>query len=373
MAHSAPAAIQLKKLEPLKLELDPRNPRLSTEEEGSAQSQLLKIMIERFKVEELAESIIASGFMDFDPLIGCEHNSKVTILEGNRRLAAVQLLLKPSLAPGRYRGSWEELSKRVSQGHRDRMSRLSVNVCKDRAAADVTAYIGFRHVTGVLQWPALEKASFIARLIGDGWSYNLIAERLGTYPRHVERHYVAYQIVVQASQEGTETRGLRVRSFGVLMRALQADGVREFLGVTYPGNPKKSKEPVPKQKLDNLRLFVEWTFGTEDKSPVVRDSRLLTKWGRILRSPGAVSYLKRTPTPDFDRAYFRSGGQAESLVESLGIAADRLEESVPLIPDHRKNADIEAEVKRCTSFIIQILRHFPGISKRYGLREKNRD
>src|SRR5262249_26027214 len=159
---------------------------------------------------------------------------------------------------------------------------------------------------------------------------------------------------MQASDEGIDTKDLRLKSFGVLMRALQAGGVAEFLGVTYPNDPKKSLKPVPRDKLENLRHFVEWTFGTGEAAPVVRDSRQLTKWGHFLQSSQAVNYLKRTTTPDFDRAYFRSGGQAESLVELLGIAGDRLEESVALIPEHKANKEIQTEVRRCASFFVQI-------------------
>jgi hypothetical protein len=86
-----------------------------------------------------------------------------------------------------------------------------------------------------------------------------------------------------------------------------------------------------------------------------------------------VSYLKRTANPDFDRAYFRSGGQSESLVELLGIAADRLEESVALIPEHKNNKDIQAEVKRCTAFFVQIINHFPEIRKQYRISVKQSD
>ena len=77
--------------------------------------------------------------------------------------------------------------------------------------------------------------------------------------------------------------------------------------------------------------------------------------------------MKRTSVPDFDRAYFRSGAQAESVAESLGIAADRLEESVPVIPEHTKNKDVEAEVRRCAQFLVQILQHYPEICERYGI------
>jgi ParB/Sulfiredoxin domain len=356
-------------LNPIDLQFDPQNPRLSSEEEGSSQDRLLRIMLDRFKIEELAESIVAAGFVEFDPMIGWENKGSVVILEGNRRLAALKLLLKPDLAPESYRPAWRDLSQRVPSPNRAALKSIRVIVYKDREAAGLTSYIGFRHVTGVLQWPALEKASFIARCLEKGtWDYVQLARRLGSYPKHVERHYVAHQLVVQATDEGIDTTELKAKSFGVLMRALQSEGVTKYLGIAYPGDPRKSRRPISESNLDNLRNFIEWTFGTSEKAPVVRDSRQLTRWGRILQSAEALSYLKRTSQPDLERAYFRSGGQAESLSESLGIAADRLEESVPLVPEHTNDSDVKAEVRRCTSFLIQILSHFPDISNQYKLR-----
>lgn len=362
---------KLTPLDPLKLQLDSHNPRLTKEQEGSSQPDLLRIMIEEFKVEEIAESIIATGYLPFDPLIGWEHDGVTTILEGNRRIAAIQLLLNPALAPEKYRKTWTALSRRLPAEERRLLENLEVKVFPDRGAVDVRAYIGFRHVTGPLKWPAHEKASFIAQLVEqDGWTYEQIAERLGSYPKLVERHYVAHQVVRQAREEELPGSPEMENAFGVLLRALQTRAIVAFLGLSYPDDPKKSRKPVPNNKLDNLKRFVEWTFGVKgEKAPLLTDSRQLTKWGRILQSDKAVQYLKTTPAPRFDRAWFKSGGQVESLQESLHAAADRLEEAVPIVSEHKEDPDVEEAVRRCTLFLVQILRYFPDIQKKYELKQ----
>src|SRR5205085_4025096 len=105
------------------------------------------------------------------------------------------------------------------------------------------------------------------------WTYKQIAQRLGSYPKIVERHYVAYRLVRQAQDEEHPGSEFLETSFGVLIRGLQASGVAEFLGVEYPGDPKKSQSPVSKAKLPQLADFVRWTFGTGKIPPVVKDSR----------------------------------------------------------------------------------------------------
>ena len=363
------------RLDPLELRLDPQNPRLRRDERGAGRERLLEVMVERFKLEELAESIVTSGFIEFDPIIAFrEDDTSVTVLEGNRRLAVLKLLLNPQLAPTAKQRVWQRLSNRVRPEQRNRIETLKVLLFPDRKAGAVRAYIGFRHVTGVLQWSPLEKANYIADLLdNENWTYSEIANRLGSYPKHVERHYVAHQIVLQAADEEIEGAESMRDAFGVLMRALQAPGVREYLGVNYPGQPAASETPVPPTNVTKLRFFVKWTFGTKSTLPVLRDSRHLTKWGKILASSEAESYLRRAPVPDFDRAWLKSGGQAESVSDSLYTAADRLEESVPLVSEHADDDDVASAVRECARFLQQILSYFPKVAKQHGFTGSNAD
>ena len=363
-------------LSPLEIQLDPCNPRLSAEEEGSSQAQLIEIMIKRFKIEELAESIIESGYLPFDPLVGYRGNEAVFVREGNRRIAALKLLLDPSLAPDRSRSRWEELGDSLSEEVRGQIESVEIQVYDDRDNIDLSTYLGFRHVTGPLRWPALEKASFIAELVQRGWDYRKIGKRIGSYGRHVERHYVAFQVVQQAiALEIPGAEKMRQR-FGVLMRALQTPGIRDFLGVEYPDDPEQSREPVPSNREQQFIEFVKWTFGstldTEKVAPLVSDSRQLSNWGKILESPEALAYLRRSSRPTFERAWFRSGGQAASVAESLFVAADYLQEVVPLVSELTAVNDVKTGVRQCARFFQQILAHFPDIGQEYGLDVTNR-
>ena len=325
-------------------------------------------MAEKFKLEELAESIVASGYRPFDPLIGARQKNQIVVLEGNRRVAAIKLLLNPDLGPEKIRPRWRALAARLTADARDKMSKLDITVYPNRDDVDVESYIGFRHVTGVLPWPAFEKASYIAKMVADRLSYDEIAERLGSYPSHVERHYIAYRLVRQAIEEEIVGADRMEQFFGVLLRALQAPDIAEFLGVTFPKDAAKSRSPIDKKHIGALQDFVRWTFGTDDQTRVVSDSRQLTKWGKILNSADAVRYLRSASAPSFDRAWYKSGGQAESLVEALHAAADRLEESVPTISKtYARDPDVVEGVRRCTQYLVKILRYFPSLAKKYNI------
>lgn len=354
---------------PLALALDSFNPRLSRDEEGSGQVKLLEIMLRRFKIEELAESIIAIGFQSFDPIIATREKGTLVVLEGNRRVAALKLLLRPEDAPPRYESTWRAYSSQLTPETARAIREVPVRVYPRRDSPDVRAYIGFRHVTGVLTWPAFEKATFIADLVEkQDWDFKRVAERLGSQPAYVERHYVARQVVEQARDEGIPGNEQMEQFFGVLLRALQTASIREFLGINYTHDPATERVPIPEGKAQDFQDFVGWTFGTEKRRRLLPESRRLNDWGKILTSPAAVGYLRRASNPDFDHAFFRSGGQADSLAEALATASDRLQESVPLVSSHLSNPEVQQGVRDCALFLRQILEHFPEIAEEQRLR-----
>ena len=175
---------------------------------------------------------------------------------------------------------------------------------------------------------------------------------------------MAHRLTEQAKDN--DVRGaLKMRSsFGVLTRALQSPGVTGFLGIEFPRDPKKSARPCKKPKRD-LDDFVRWTFRTEDAKPVLEDSRDLTKWGQTLAPKESVRYLRTAKDPRFDRAYAKSGGLREGLVDALMGASDLLAESVPLVRQHKSEEDVQRGVERCADYLSQILLHFLEIAKQY--------
>jgi hypothetical protein len=87
-------------MSPLSLLLDGRNPRLfgTAAYETDNQDLLLQTMWS-FGVVEIVESISATGYQSVEPLF-VEHrkDGKFVVIEGNRRLTALQLLLDPRRA-----------------------------------------------------------------------------------------------------------------------------------------------------------------------------------------------------------------------------------------------------------------------------------
>jgi hypothetical protein len=84
------------------LYLDSRNPRIPHATGDIKQRELAAQLLEHDRVYELAKDITEQGYFPTEVLIGVEEGGRKVIVEGNRRLAALKLLLSPEFAPSKY-------------------------------------------------------------------------------------------------------------------------------------------------------------------------------------------------------------------------------------------------------------------------------
>lgn len=307
--------------------LDAENPRLGRDKRKQVLSQddLLKEM-SKWTLDELVDSFAQSGgFWTQDALIAVAQKvdgtpiGKFTVVEGNRRLAAVKLLYDA------VRGKDDTpkwLAERLEAYKLPEDDPLFTNLPMFEADQrdDVSAYLGFRHVTGIKEWKPAEKAEFIADLIDrKGLSYKEAAKQIGSRSDVVRQNYVAFKMLLQMEEiEGFDWSEVENR-FSLLFLSIRSSGTRDFLGVELAGTEPTKTQPIPTGKKDNAKNFADWLFGSKEKKPVVRDSRNVDRFGEILAEPRAVKYLQETERPDFETAY--------SFTESNDLVCASLEEA----------------------------------------------
>lgn len=81
------------------LDFDPNNPRLI--EDGirnPTESEIILALADTADLSEVVESIASNGYIDIEPIIAQRIGERWRVLEGNRRLAAIRILQKPTLA-----------------------------------------------------------------------------------------------------------------------------------------------------------------------------------------------------------------------------------------------------------------------------------
>ena len=353
------------------LYLDPSNPRLGLGQNKplASQERILELM-RGWNLEELAVSFLENKFWPQEAVIVVKEKlygqaHVLVVVEGNRRIAALRYL-KQALAGDFASSAWQTLTEGATPD-RDLFSRIPYILADSRD--DVTAYLGFRHVTGIKHWAPTQKAEFIAGLIDEGHiSYDDIRKKIGMKIDTVRRNYIAYRILrqigtlnIEVSESGVEKR------FSVLFLSLREEGVRSFLGVDTGAEPSKAKVPVPQDKVDNLSDFAQWLFGSNDRRQLFSDSRYVGDFARVLSDSKAVDYLRSTPEPSFDLALQMVGVEDEEIENQLKEANNQMEMALSRVHLYRDSKAIEEVMMRLARNARELISKFPSVAKRIGL------
>ena len=215
--------------------LDPLNPRLPEADHSLSQRELLEALVANDDVEDLAKSIVEKGYYPLEPLIAIEDGGKRHIMEGNRRLAALKLLLSPDGAPEKEVKKFRGLSERIDT---DQIKRVEIMIAPSRTAA-APLIMGKHTKPEVQMWKPIMKARFYKRLLDDGQRIEEIAREDGTTPSEVARFlqtYGMYQVActLELPEEvlGVVTSP-RTFPMSTLERIYRSTPGQKFLGVEF--------------------------------------------------------------------------------------------------------------------------------------------
>ena len=159
--------------EPDDLLLDTENPRFGLSH-ATSQDEALEMLVRGSQLKELWDSINLQGWIDFEPLVALAQqvDGKWTVIEGNRRLAALQTLLDPELLPLNLAKRVPQISLMAQQSLKTQNGRKPLNLLLVENRHEADAFIGFKHVNGPASWGSLAKAKFaqtmFQRLVDEG-------------------------------------------------------------------------------------------------------------------------------------------------------------------------------------------------------------
>lgn len=271
------------------------------------------------------QSILSSGWIDFEPLI-IEAGTNV-VYEGNRRLAALRLLSDPDL---RVKMSYQlpEVDVRHSPP-----TKLRVRYVSSRAEA--RRFIAFKHITGPLKWGAYAKAKYAADWLKEGENIEVVSKMLGDSHNTVRRLVAGFQVLKQA-----ETRGFKLNdrtkkrfAFSHLYTAISRPSVRAYLGID-DDEEELSGIPVPADKGENLDTLMSWLYGQESKkepSVIASQNPNLNQLVRVIENKRALASL--ISTRRLDQAFEDVEPPAARFKDAL-IAATRLCENALGLSSH---------------------------------------
>lgn len=163
------------------LKLDHRNPRLTHDGRFDSQRDILQYLFEHGKAFTVAQSIASRGYFSNEPLLAIKDGTALVVVEGNRRLAALKVLLKPDLLEGSHRAAMEKLALRAAGKGLD---SVPVTTAPNRRLTD--RYLAGRHTgTSIEAWEAPNRARFILEKIQEGYEPKELHDELGFAPKDI--------------------------------------------------------------------------------------------------------------------------------------------------------------------------------------------
>lgn len=333
--------------------LDPDNPRLAGMDLTVAdQDQILRVLWQERAVNELVDSIATSGYWEHEELFACRESGKLVVIEGNRRLSAVKLLVDEQLRNTIGVSGLPQISADAKR----KLKTLPVIECK---RDDVWQFIGFKHVNGPQDWDSIAKAQYIARVHNE---YEVpldeIARTIGDRHDTVRRLYRGLMVLDQAEKTGAFERDDRWNTrfaYSHLWTGLGYANIQDFLGIT--AEKGFEPEPVPKKKIEHLKELCLWLYGSkkQNKEPVIRSQNPdLRKLDEVLGSQNGVSAI-RAGLP-LETSLKASRGDERMLREAMVVVEQKLKEARGLVlTGYHGDADMLGKAKNISLIADSIL------------------
>lgn len=299
-----------------KIFLDPNNPRFTSKSwdnisdehisEDSIQEVTKQRLVQEFSIYKLVDNIKINGFLPIDRIIVKKFaEDKYVVLEGNRRICAAKIIME----------NYEKDSDYVSDDVIDSLMQISCLVYTGSEEQPAWVFQGLRHIIGIQEWPAYNKARLLVQLMEDqdltltevGKKFGLSAYGAGQWVR-------GYYAFTQAAEESDYTQEIDERAYPYLQEIFSRSN------------------PVFKDWLmwndteyrfeDNLKFneFLSWLY-PRDEENVLDGTEIKGNWEnrRIKRSNDLriISYLLRESVNEFEM--FRADGDLEKAQNAANM------------------------------------------------------
>lgn len=272
------------------LVLDSDNPRLISDSHDNSQADLASTIAIKFEAIEVAKSIARNGFFVNEPLIviATDDQQKWTVVEGNRRLTALMGLAFENVRDGFFqKEEWDQIAASASLS-----PDILIPCVKVDDRSQVASIIGFRHISGILDWTPYAQASYISHLIeNEGHSFEIVAEMIGKSRTDVTNLYRNFAIARQASNSGIASAELE-GAFSLLTVAMASPHLRTHISAPSGREVVPTSEPIPIDKINELGELVGWIFGNNDAPALIEDSRQISSLGKIVANQNGLQAIR---------------------------------------------------------------------------------
>jgi hypothetical protein len=336
-----------------KLQVDDENPRLPERLRGAPPEELAKFYYEHAVVSDLVQSMAESGFFPHEPMIVTpKARNKFTVVEGNRRLAALCII--------HGRPEAEDLpapDPELKPGQIKRLDKIPCLVSDDREA--IRKFVAFRHISGPLTWDPEAKARFLVEEIDRAVEqktpepFQFVARAVGSKLQAVRSSYVAMKLLWVARDEaGFDIAQIQSSRFGVWLRLMSSPDFRAYVNFEPSNDHEKLQGALNQVNLGHLNEVLGDLKAAPDVLPILRDSRDATNYGRVLMNEAARKILRETG--DLDAA--KTVIDRQRLPDRLRAEARRVDALGSEVKIAKYSKDLEQAAKQLATSAAAVLK-----------------
>lgn len=356
--------------------LDEGNPRFGDLDRNAEQSQLVDIIITRFGIDDVLNSLALNGFFKAEPLVCMrKHDGRLIVKEGNRRLAACIVLVGDNRG-GRQDKLHTKARMLWESSGQNTIEPIPVLIFDEDGndTEKLHSYLGVRHISGAQAWDSYAKAAWVAQTTDStGTSVSKISEMIGDQHNTVIRLLEGYRFVRQLIEEGKFRSKNSNRSgrgsvseypFSWIYTILGFKAVRNFCGLEEITG---KKNPLSTEHLDHAAVVVETMFGNKSigRSSALIDSRQLKDLASALSDPDKVAELKTGKdlitvlelTKPIEEKLEQNLAQARNLLSDLVLSLSETPPNAEIAQKHLKTAvrtrTLAADISKRLNAIVQ--------------------
>ena len=285
-----------------KLLLDSKNPRIYEKlSDNITQIKLAEYIYKEFGISDLKDSILKNGYFPVEPMVVIPHADKegfYHVVEGNRRLTTIKILCDE-----KYREATISLHRRddyiANEELKEKLAGIPVVVAAGRDS--VNAYLGVRHLRGVIRWEPIAQAKYVynqiipqttdspSKSVKD--AINKFVEETNNKKADVLNlfyKYCLYEYMQGLIEKDSSLDSIIDSKFSLLEVALGKSGttsVAKYIGIpSYTRlDPEDYENIIPEDKKPELKNLVKWVFS---ENPPIKESREINKYLKpILKNP----------------------------------------------------------------------------------------
>ena len=180
---------------------------------------------------DLAKDIATQGFFPTEVLLGVRDGDQIVIIEGNRRLAALKLLVNAELAPQTHLEKFRRLSEKITL---TAIAKVQVTLSPSRDAA--TPILLSRHTALQIQaWKRPMQARFYRQLLERGVTPDDLVQSYGVTVGQIQdwiRADAVYRLACSLdfpAEVKLKVQNNREFPLTTLERLVESQPVRDFL------------------------------------------------------------------------------------------------------------------------------------------------